>query len=126
MLNAPRCRRLSYGETRRLFTAGALVLDVGERGGGQEASTIKSKVIVTIAVIAVTVSILTLAAGPASAWTHRRHVGSLRSSALNFYSSRGTQPLLQRLRVRRLPVPPQNCTSDFSRLWWNRYSACTG
>ena len=47
----------------------------------------KSKVIATIAVIAVTVSILTLAAGPASAWTHRRHVGFPPFSALNFYSS---------------------------------------
>ena len=72
----------------------------------------KSKVTATIAVIAVTVSILTLV-GPASAWTHRRHVGFPPFSALNFYSSpRHPHPLLQRLRVRRLPVPPQNCPSD--------------
>ena len=47
----------------------------------------KSKVTATIALIAVSASTLALVAGPASAWTHRRHVGFPPFSALNFYSS---------------------------------------
>ena len=73
----------------------------------------KSKVTATIALIAVSVSTLALVAGPASAWTHRRHVGFPPFSALNFYSSpRHPHPLLQWLWVRRLPVPPQHRPSN--------------
>jgi hypothetical protein len=86
-----------------------------------------SKVTAIIALIAVSVSTLTLVAGPASAWTHRRHVGFPPFSALNFYSSPrhpiryysgcgyGDCPCLRRIAL-----------ATRSRLWWDRYSACTG
>ena len=97
-----------------------------KRKVGLEASMKKSKVTATI-LIAVIVSTLALVTGPASARTYRRHVGFPPFSALNFYSSPrhpiryysgcgyGDCPCLRRIAL-----------ATRSRLWWDRYSACTG
>jgi len=94
---------------------------------GQEASMKKSRVGATVAVIAVTASTLAMAAGSASALMHRRHVGFPPFSALNFYSGPrhhiryysgcgyGDCPCLHRIAL-----------ATRSRLWWDRYDACTG
>jgi hypothetical protein len=87
----------------------------------------KSKVTATVAVIAIALSILTLVTGPAGAWTHRRHAGFPPFSALNFYSSPRHHIRYYSscgygdcLCLRRIALATQ------SRLWWDRYSACTG
>ena len=86
-----------------------------------------SKVTATIALIAVTVSTSALVAGPSSAWTHRRHVGFPPFSALNFYSSpRHTVRYYSGCGYGDCPCLRSIALATRSRLWWDRYSACTG
>jgi hypothetical protein len=77
--------------------------------------------------IVAAISSLALTAGSANAWTHRRHVGYPPFSALNFYSSpRDHIRYYSGCGYGDCPCLRSIALATRSRLWWDRYSACTG
>jgi hypothetical protein len=86
----------------------------------------KSKVAATVATITATVSTLALAAAPAKAWTHRRSAAYPQFYAPRYYSSPHPVRYYRVCGYGDCPCLRSVAIRTGSRVWWDRYDACTG
>jgi hypothetical protein len=86
----------------------------------------KSKVGAALAAIAATVSTLALAVGPASGWTHRRSASYPQFYATRFYSSPHPVRYYRVCGYGDCACLRSVALATGSRVWWDRYDACTG